>query len=182
MMFSRAVNSGNSWWNWNTKPMWRLRKSESFFCESWVTSTESMSTVPLSGRSRVPMICSSVVLPAPLGPTMLTTSPFPMVRSMPFSTSSFPKLFRIFFISIILNFLSLNTYLLSLNTYLLILNPANPPEYGVIDAALLLVLGRREGHALILGLAILVGEDNHQVLAREVLHQLVGQTVQCVLI
>ena len=44
------------------------------------------------------------------------------------------------------------------------------------------MLGSGEGHALLLGTAVLVREENHQVLAAEVLHQLVGQTLQSVLI
>jgi len=27
MVFSNAVNSGSKWWNWNTKPMCRLRNA-----------------------------------------------------------------------------------------------------------------------------------------------------------
>ena len=50
----------------------------------------------------------------------------------------------------------------------------NPSCYRSIDTALLLVLSGRECHALILSFTILVWEDNHQVLAGEVLHQLVG--------
>ena len=92
--FSSAVNSGSSWWNWNTKPIFLLRKRARAFCERRATSVPSMLTLPLSARSRVPIICSKVVLPAPLGPTMLTTSPRAMSRSMPFSTSRVPKLLR----------------------------------------------------------------------------------------
>ena len=98
MTFSRAENSGSSWWNWNTKPIWRLRKSASLRCDSRVMSWPPNVTEPLSALSREPIICRSVVLPAPEGPTMLTTSPFSMVRFMPLSTSSEPKLF---FISLI---------------------------------------------------------------------------------
>ena len=45
-----------------------------------------------------------------------------------------------------------------------------------------MVLCLGEGHAILLGLAVLVGEDNHEVLAGEVLHELVGQTVHGVLV
>ena len=51
---------------------------------------------PPSGISNVPMICSKVVLPAPLGPTMLTISPFSISRSIPRNTCRLPKLFVIF--------------------------------------------------------------------------------------
>ena len=101
MMFSIAVNSGSSWWNWNTNPMCLLRNSESFFWLSLPTSVPSIIISPPSGLSSVPIICSRVVFPAPLGPTMLTISPLPMCRSMPFSTCSGPKLLVIFLMSII---------------------------------------------------------------------------------
>ena len=52
----------------------------------------SISTRPPSGRDSVPMICKSVVLPAPLAPTMETTSPRATSSETPFSTSSVPKL------------------------------------------------------------------------------------------
>ena len=99
--FSRAVNSGMSWWNWNTKPRCSQRKRANAEPRRASTSLPAMRSVPLSGRARVPAICSRVVLPAPLGPTMLTTSPLAMCRSMPFSTSSCPKDFLRFCISII---------------------------------------------------------------------------------
>ena len=101
MIFSSAVNSGNNWWNWNTKPRCWLRKSDSFFFDRRLVSMPSTITVPVSGLSNVPIICNRVVLPAPEGPTILTTSPLSICRSMPFSTSNEPKLFLIFLISII---------------------------------------------------------------------------------
>ena len=45
-----------------------------------------------------------------------------------------------------------------------------------------MVLGLGEAHALILRITKLIGEDNHEVLAREVLLQLIGQTLKGVLI
>ena len=54
---------------------------------------------------------------------------------------------------------------------------------GVVDARLLVVLSLGEAHAVVLrGVAKLVGEDDHEVLAREVLLQLVGQPFQRVLV
>ena len=106
MTFSRAVNSGSSWWNWNTKPRRWLRKSLRRLPESLPTSTPSMVMVPESGLSSVPMICRSVVLPAPDGPTMLTISPAPTCRSMPLSTCSEPKLLVMFLISIMSDYLT----------------------------------------------------------------------------
>ena len=45
-----------------------------------------------------------------------------------------------------------------------------------------MVLGLGEAHAVILRVAILVGEDDHEVLAGEIFLQLVGQTLQGILI
>ena len=53
---------------------------------------------------------------------------------------------------------------------------------GVIDTTLLLVLGSREGHAFFLRIAVLVGEENHEVLAAEVLHEFVRQPFQSVFV
>ena len=53
----------------------------------------------------------------------------------------------------------------------------NPPQDGIINTALLLVLGSGERHAFLLSTTVLIREDNHEVLAAEVLHQLVGQTL-----
>ena len=58
----------------------------------------------------------------------------------------------------------------------------NPLQDSVVDTVLLLVLCCREGHALLLLCTILVGEDNHQVLTGEMLHQFVGQPVERILI
>ena len=43
-----------------------------------------------------------------------------------------------------------------------------PAQDGVIDTLLLVVLGLGEAHALVLRVTKLIGEDNHQVLAREI--------------
>ena len=42
------------------------------------TSSPVIRTRPLVGRSRVPISCSRVVLPDPEGPTIPTSSPWPM--------------------------------------------------------------------------------------------------------
>src|SRR6202035_4658459 len=47
------------------------------------TSSPVILTWPLVGRSRVPISCSKVVLPDPDGPTIPTSSPWPMVRFTP---------------------------------------------------------------------------------------------------
>ena len=90
--FSKAVNSASRWWNWNTKPMRSLRNCDKARSPKAETSRPSISTRPPSGRDSVPMICKSVVLPAPLAPTMETTSPCATSSETPFSTSSVPKL------------------------------------------------------------------------------------------
>ncbi|BAR51602.1 hypothetical protein TFKS16_1340 [Tannerella forsythia KS16] len=55
----------------------------------------SIRSVPLSGLSNVPIICSRVVFPAPLGPTMAAISPASIVKSIPFRISSLSKRFLI---------------------------------------------------------------------------------------
>ena len=82
--------------------MFLLRKSANLFDDKLLISMSLMRIVPLSALSSVPIICSKVVLPAPLGPTILTTSPLSMCKSIPFSTCSLPKDFDMFFTSIIL--------------------------------------------------------------------------------
>ena len=71
--------------------MWVFLKWERAEDDRRVTSVLAIVSVPSLGRSSVPMICRSVVLPAPEGPTILTISPFWMSRSMPLSTSRLPK-------------------------------------------------------------------------------------------
>ena len=55
-------------------------------------------------------------------------------------------------------------------------------QQHVVDAVLFVVLGLGEAHRVLLLVAILVGEDDHEVGAREVFRQLVGQTVEGVLV
>ena len=59
---------------------------------------------------------------------------------------------------------------------------SNEPQNGVVDTALLLVLGGGEGHAFLLLCTVLVGEENHEILAGEVLHQFMWQSLQGVLV
>ena len=54
----------------------------------------------------------------------------------------------------------------------------NPAQNGIVDTVLLVVLSLGEAHALILMSAILIGEDDHEVLAREVLLKLVRQSLE----
>lgn len=101
IIFSRAVNSGNSWWNWNTKPICLLRNVASCLSLIEASSRPLKRMLPDVGRSSAPISCKRVVLPAPLGPTMLITSPLSMCRFTPRNTCKEPKLFFISFISII---------------------------------------------------------------------------------
>ena len=64
----------------------------------------------------------------------------------------------------------------------LALFPVYPPQDSVIDRFLLTVLCLGEAHAVLLLVTILVGEDNHEVLAREILLQLVRQPLKGVLV
>ena len=57
-----------------------------------------------------------------------------------------------------------------------------PAQNGIVDTILLVVLCLGEAHALILMVAILIGEDNHEILTREVLLQLVRQSLERCLI
>src|SRR4029077_16505096 len=56
-------------------------------------------TAPESGRSKPAISEMSVVLPAPLNPTIATNSPFSMLRLMFLSTGTPPKAFLSFFSS-----------------------------------------------------------------------------------
>ena len=55
--------------------MRRARSAASSRSEAVATSTPAIRTVPELGRSSVPMMCSSVDLPEPEGPTIAHSSP-----------------------------------------------------------------------------------------------------------
>src|SRR5262245_13426961 len=59
-----------------------------------VTSAPSKRMLPAFGRSDPASTLSSVVLPAPFGPTIPTASSLPSVKSTSSSTTSAPKRFR----------------------------------------------------------------------------------------
>ena len=82
MTFSSAVKSGSRWWNWNTKPILRLRNSASRDADIIVSSSPSNWIDPEVGRSRVPSSCRNVDLPTPDAPTMAIMSPASSVTSM----------------------------------------------------------------------------------------------------
>src|SRR5467141_651738 len=77
-----------TWW---VRAMPSLQRSAAPF---EVTSRPRYTTLPASGVSEPESTLSSVVLPAPLGPTMPTASPWFRVRLTPSSTASAPKCFR----------------------------------------------------------------------------------------
>ncbi|CAM5358795.1 hypothetical protein SCALM49S_00176 [Streptomyces californicus] len=77
---STASRPAARWKCWNTKPMWRARSAESRASESADTSYPATRTVPVVGRSRVPMTLSIVDLPEPDGPTTARSSPAWTVR------------------------------------------------------------------------------------------------------
>ena len=89
--FSRAVNSGSRWWNWNTNPISRLRKAARDLSGREKISVPAIITFPPDGSIRDPIMFSKVLFPAPLAPTMLTTSPLATERDTPLSTSRFPN-------------------------------------------------------------------------------------------
>ncbi len=60
---------------WNTKPILLARSRDNSRSDSFATSMPVMRTVPLVGRSNVPIRCNNVVLPEPDGPTTPTNSP-----------------------------------------------------------------------------------------------------------
>ena len=74
--FSSAVNSGSRWWNWKTKPTWRLRNATSSASDSSRSARPAIRMLPPSIESSPPSTCSSVLLPTPEAPTMATISPF----------------------------------------------------------------------------------------------------------
>ena len=69
--FSSAENSRSRWWNWNTNPTVRLRSAASCVVRRARRSdAPAITTSPRVGRSSAPSTCSSVLLPAPLAPTI----------------------------------------------------------------------------------------------------------------
>ena len=73
---------------WNTNPIRDARSADSSRSVIRATSRPVTRTVPLVGRSRVPIRCSSVDLPDPDGPTIATSSPAVTVRLTPASARS----------------------------------------------------------------------------------------------
>src|SRR6266516_5369137 len=95
-MLRRAVRCGNRLNDWNTMPTLRRRAASSLalFC-SLLFSTETVSVSseidPSEGVSWRLIQRRNVLLPAPLGPIMETTSPFITFRDTSSSTLCTPK-------------------------------------------------------------------------------------------
>ena len=94
--FSKAVNSGSNWWNWNTKPICRLRKADNSFSFKQLTSVPFSKIVPVSALSSVPIICNNVVFPHRWAPQylplllFLSSSQYLSVPAMSRNSSLFP--------------------------------------------------------------------------------------------
>src|SRR6266487_4186826 len=73
---------------WNTKPIRRARSQASSRSDIRATSRPVIRTVPESGRSSVPITCSSVDFPDPEGPATATSSPARTARSTPASATT----------------------------------------------------------------------------------------------
>ena len=84
--FSTAVSMGTRLKNWKTKP--RLRRRNAARAPALIdhTSWPVTATLPLSGASKPPAMCSRVDLPAPDGPVTTTNSPASREKSKSTST------------------------------------------------------------------------------------------------
>jgi len=71
--FCCTVSDGSRWCNWNTNPTMSRRNLAG--CLSAWTGMSSTKIEPEVGLSRLPISCSSVVLPDPDGPVRATSSP-----------------------------------------------------------------------------------------------------------
>src|SRR5438132_242324 len=85
---SRTVRVGNRRASWNERA--RPRRARRYG-SSRVTSTPPRTTRPLSSDAKPETASSRVVLPAPLGPMMPTTSPGRTGRSTPSTATTPPK-------------------------------------------------------------------------------------------
>ena len=91
--FSRTVSVGSSPKCWKTKPTFSRRRRVSAPSDSPAAGLPSRTRLPDVGVSIQPSRCSSVVLPAPDGPTMAANSPLAMVNETSWSacTVSAPR-------------------------------------------------------------------------------------------
>jgi hypothetical protein len=86
--FSSAVSIGSRLKNWKTKPMWRRRSFVRSLSFSVLSSTPSIATEPLLGRSSPARMCISVDLPEPDGPITAVRWPRGIVSDTPRSAST----------------------------------------------------------------------------------------------
>ena len=84
---SPTESEGMRLYDWKTKPTCPLRIFASTLRRACTTCLPITSMEPSSAASSPERQYSSVDLPEPLGPTMLTISPTSTLRSTPFSTS-----------------------------------------------------------------------------------------------
>ena len=89
--FSNTVMPVNGLGTWWARPMPSRQRLSAL---ARVTSAPAKRTVPPSARSEPEMMLRSVVLPAPLGPTMPTASPSLTTKSTPSITVKAPKRLR----------------------------------------------------------------------------------------
>ena len=90
LMFSATVLCGKSAYSWKTMPTF-LRSGASC-CDVPDTTRPSILISPSSSLSKPAMRRRSVVLPAPLGPRMESTSPGMRAKLMPLTAGAGPKL------------------------------------------------------------------------------------------
>ena len=92
--FSCALSVGIRLNVWKTNPIDVARTVVTWLSRMLARSWPSKSTRPAVGRSSPPSICSSVLLPWPVGPWMESHSPSSMTRSIPRSAATVPRSFR----------------------------------------------------------------------------------------
>ena len=81
-MLSATVRSSSRWKNWKTKPTFVRRNCAAPVSLSRSTRTPATSISPRVGRSRPPIMLSSVDLPPPDGPMIAVIRPVSISRSM----------------------------------------------------------------------------------------------------
>src|SRR5438552_3236810 len=69
-------------------PIWRFRTTANSASLSWLRSAPASDTWPEVGRSKVPIMCNSVLFPEPDGPTIASDSPAITSSETPSSTVS----------------------------------------------------------------------------------------------
>src|SRR5580692_266779 len=91
--FSCALSVGIRLNVWKMNPIDDALILVTWLSRIWARSRPSNSTMPDVGRSRPPSICSSVVLPCPVGPWIASHSPSSITRSTPCSACTVARPF-----------------------------------------------------------------------------------------